>query len=88
MSFTTFIINLVVLLTAIPVGLFLAYLTKEELVPGRKWFIVILYTLIIVLLVFLLAYRDIPIILALVYMIIVTYMSFFKSKNPKFISGP
>ena len=77
--------NILILLTAIPAGLLLAWLCKEELVPGRKWFFIILYSLAIVMVVFLVYYINLSIILSLIYMIIVTIISIWKSKDKKFL---
>jgi uncharacterized membrane protein len=35
------IINIVLLIIAVPVGLLIAYLCRDELVEGRKWFRII-----------------------------------------------
>jgi len=87
MEFTKIMLHLIILITAVPVGWFLAKLSKEELVPGKRWFKVIIYSLIIIGLVFFLSYRDMPILLALAYMAIITYMSVYKSKDKKFTSN-
>jgi len=71
----------VVLLTSIPIGLFLAWLCSDELFDGRRWFKLILYSLVIVFVVILLVYRNIPIMLSLVYMIIITLISLYKGKQ-------
>ena len=73
------------MLTAIPVGWFLAWLTKDELVSGRKWFRIIFYVLVIVLVVVVLVWKDTPTSMALGYMILVTAMSLFLGKNKKFV---
>jgi formate-dependent nitrite reductase membrane component NrfD len=35
------LLSILVLLTAVPVGLLIAWLAKEELKPGKKWFRII-----------------------------------------------
>lgn len=77
--------NILVLITAIPVGWFLAYLTRDELVSGKKWFKLILYILILILVIVILIWRDTSISFALGYMIIVTLVSLYLGKNKKFV---
>ena len=38
----TFLIGVFVLILGVPIGRFLAKMTKEELKPGRKWFEVLI----------------------------------------------
>jgi len=71
--------SLIVLLTAIPIGLFLAWLCKDELVIGRKWFKVIIGSFSVLLLGSLIFYRNLSVLLSLGYMLIVTYVSLHKS---------
>ena len=47
----TILLSIIILLTAIPVGWLLAWLFNDELVDGKKWFYVILYSLVIILIV-------------------------------------
>lgn len=77
----TIALYLGLMLTALPIGIFLAWLCKDELRAGRKWFFVILYSLVISILVFLLVWSNVPILLSLSYMVIVTFVSLFKSVN-------
>ena len=79
------ILSLGLLLTAIPIGLMLAWLCKDELVLGRKWFVVIITSFSFLLLASLIFYRNFSILLSLSYMIVVTYISLHKSKNKKFV---
>lgn len=80
------LLDIVLLLTAIPVGYFLAWLCKDEIIY-RKWMNLILYCLIIVGIVYSLIYFDINIILAFIYMIIITLVSIYKSKDKKFLKS-
>lgn len=82
MEIIKIILNFIILLSSIPVGLLLAKLCGDEIVY-RKWFFVILYASIIILVVFLLVYADINIILSLIYMIIITIISIWKGKDKK-----
>lgn len=77
--------NILILLTAIPAGYVLAWLCKDELVDGRKWFRIILTCLSIVLILILIFYRDLNAILAIVYMIIVTFIAILLGKDKKFL---
>jgi len=79
------LLNIAILLTAIPVGYVLAWLCRDELVDGRKWFKMIIYILVILLIVFLLVYKDASILFSLMYMLIITYISLFKSKDKGFV---
>ncbi len=81
MEMLRIILYLLVMATAMPIGLFLAWLCDDEVVEGRKWFRIILYSLILVGIVFLLVYQNIPMLLSLGYMIIVTCVSIFKERS-------
>lgn len=62
------------LLTAIPVGLLIAWLTKEELRDGQKWFKLVVLLSCVGSVAFLILKNEI-VALSLVYMAIVSYMS-------------
>jgi len=81
----TILLNIFILLTAVPAGYFLAWLCKDELVDGRKWFKIILYCLFVILIGVLIFYRSLNVILAVVYMIIVTFIALWKGKDKKFL---
>jgi hypothetical protein len=81
------VLYVLILATAFPIGLLLASLTREELEPGRKWFFIILYSMVGFIVVLLVIKRHIPSILAIVYMAIVVWVSILKGKNKKFIRG-
>jgi len=72
------LINIIILLTAFPVGWILASLTKEELVQGRFWFKMMLLVLI-PLLVISGIFWSTYISLAILYFIIVIAISWWRS---------
>ncbi|MBI2629893.1 hypothetical protein HYW76_02235 [Candidatus Pacearchaeota archaeon] len=82
-------IIILILLSAFPAGYFLAYLTKEEIVAGRKWFIYL--SVICFISAFIAALSSIEIklklavILSLFYIIIVSMISVYLSWNTKFV---
>jgi len=76
-----------ILITAFPAGYFLAWLCKEELVDGRKWFKIINYCLFVILISLLIFYRNISIIFTVIYMIIVVFVSLLEGKNKKFVGN-
>jgi ABC-type sugar transport system permease subunit len=65
---------ILILLTAIPVGLLIAWLTKEELRDGQRWFKLIALLSCVGSVAFLILKNEI-VALSLVYMAIVSYMS-------------
>jgi amino acid permease len=71
--------------TSLPAGYFLAWLCKDELVDGRKWFRIILACLFIVLVLLLISYRNLNCIFAVIYMIIVTSIALWKGEDKKFL---
>ena len=75
----------IILASAFPVGLLLAYLCKEELVMGRKWFKMISWACLVVIFVLLFVFRNYPVILTLSYIAIVSLISVHKSFNKKFV---
>jgi len=76
-----FLLYALVLLTAIPAGYVLAWLCKDELKDGRKWFKIILCSLAVVMIVSFVFYINTSIILSLAYMIIITLVSLKKSMD-------
>jgi ABC-type sugar transport system permease subunit len=65
---------ILILLTAIPVGLLIAWLTNEELRDGQKWFKLIALLSCVGSVAFLILKNEI-VALSLIYMAIVSYMS-------------
>ncbi len=88
MNIFCYIISLIIVLMAVPVGYFLAQITKEELKDGRTWFkYLILFAFFIIVMA---TIWNIPvevklaIILTAVAIIIITYISFKKSYTKSF----
>jgi len=79
------IIVAVVLASAFPVGFFLAYLCKEEMIMGRKWFKTISWACLAIIFVLLFVYRNYSVILTLAYLAIVSLISAHKSYDRKFL---
>ena len=80
-----FIIYFAILLTALPVGWFLAWLCKDELVSDRKWFYYALELVIAVLVGDLIFYRNLSVILSLIYFAIMILVMIHLGKNRKFM---
>jgi FtsH-binding integral membrane protein len=74
---------ILILLTAFPVGLILSWLTKEELKPGRKWFLALSVISFIAIVALSFLRRNPEVILALFYIIIVCLVSLWKSYDSK-----
>jgi len=84
MNIMTWLIILV-LLTSFPVGYLLAYLTREELVQGRFWLKILAIISLILSVILFFVYKNIAIILTLVYIAITSLVSLWKSYDKKFI---
>jgi len=72
------LLEIILLILAIPVGYLLAYLTKDELVQGRKWFRVIIAVSLILTFWFYLANQN-AIALTSLFIVIATFVSYKKS---------
>lgn len=80
------IIYIVILATAIPVGLFLSSLCEDELVKDRRYFRLMSYFLLIMALLFSVFYGKTSIVLTLVYMVFLFEVMIYRSgkiKNKK-----
>jgi len=75
------IIYILVLVTAYPVGILLAWLCDDELKYCKKYFIAMIYLLLLIIISFLLFYRNISAILAMVYMIVVFYVMVLRGRK-------
>ena len=76
------IIELLILILSVPSGLFLAYISRDELINGRKWFrILIMISLISGIWFFL--QRNKPLIFTLAFIFIVSLISYTKSFDKK-----
>jgi len=78
-------ISVLILLTSIPVGYLLAHLCRDELVPGRKWFLLLMIISLILSWVLFFAYLKLEIILTLIYIFITSLISFILSYDRGFI---
>jgi len=72
-----------ILLTSIPVGMFLAKLCGDELKQGRKYFRIFLYVSGLLVVLALIFYRNIILILSFVYAFIIIGILFLKSRKIK-----
>jgi len=79
------LLNILILLTAIPVGYLLAWLCKDELVDGRKWFKIIFLCLFVALILSFIFYRNLNALLAVVCMLIITFIALLKGQDKKFL---
>jgi hypothetical protein len=82
----SFLFNILILLSALFVGWFLAWLCKDEII-FRKWFYIMFYFFIIITL--LLVFLDRPFyeIFTGIYVIILVVVAILKSKNKVFIKS-
>jgi len=78
--------EVLILISGIPLGFLIAYLTRDELVVGRPWFqfIIFLSIMLILLFVFL---KDFTIVYTLFFIFIVTSISLIKSYDKNFIKN-
>lgn len=72
------LLEVVIILLAIPVGFLIAYWANDELVPGRRWF-KLMIILSIVLGAYFLYVGNLPILLTTTFILIVAAISFWKS---------
>jgi predicted membrane protein len=77
------LLTILVLILAFPSGYLLAYLCKDELIDGRKWFK--LLALISTILVVIFLFFNLTIALTLIFISIVSLISLIKSYNRKFL---
>jgi cytochrome bd-type quinol oxidase subunit 1 len=76
------IIAIILLILAIPIGYLIAWLARDELVDGRKWFYSILIASALLSVLFAkLGYEEATI--ALAFIAIVSFISIIKSKDKK-----
>ena len=74
------ILEIIILILAIPTGLLLAWMARDELTTGRKWFKLIMM-LDIILSIILLLMKEIVIFLTLIFILIVTLISYVKAPD-------
>jgi hypothetical protein len=84
----TALLSVLVILLAFPIGYLLARATREELVQGRKSFLrlyLICIPLAIILAFLPIKELKLPVILSLIFIAIVSFMSFWLSYDKKFV---
>lgn len=84
MNTLSLILTIIVALAGYPVGLIIARLTKEELKPGRKWFLVIILACIILVILSLIFIQGDALIFlaaAFVFIILLSLASVIKSRG-------
>ena len=76
-------VALLLFVLAFPLGFAIAYLARDELIAGRKWFLALMAVSLIFGVYF--AYLgNYPVSISLAFIFIVTLVSFIKSKDKKF----
>jgi len=82
------ILVIIIILTAFPVGYLIAYLCRDELVDGRKWFNIVLTACLILIFLFLLLIdveQRFVVVFSLIYIGILAGISLKKSFDKKFV---
>jgi len=75
-----------ILVLAFPVGYLLAWLAKDELVAGRKWFIIlVIVSLVVNILLVCFLFVSLPITLTLFFIDILCLMALWKSYDKKWV---
>lgn len=79
----------VIIISSLPIGYLLSYLCKDELVSGRKWFIILgILSLVASLLVAFFSFSSkLAVILTLFYLAIISFVSVWKSYDSRFIKN-
>jgi len=78
------IVEIIILILAIPIGLLIAYLTRDELLEGRKWFKIIMILGVVGMVWFLLTGVS-YLAYTFGFVTILAFVSFIKSKDKKWI---
>lgn len=76
------ILQILLIIIAFPVGLLIAYMARDELIQGRKWFVT-LSILSAVVSVIAFSYKETTIGFASLFIIISTAVSYYKSFDKK-----
>lgn len=78
---------ILILLAGFPAGYLLAWLAKDELVAGRKWFLSLAIVSLIsaITVSFIGFYFKVPAILSLFFIIIISFLAVWKSYDKKFV---
>lgn len=77
------VLNIIVLLTSLPIGWALAWLCKDELASDKNWLLTILICFFILAIIFF--FYNTNFFFSMVYMIVVISLMLFIGKNKKFI---
>jgi len=75
------LLYILVLATAYPIGLLLAWLCQDELKGCKRYFMAMIYLLLLFIIGFLLFYRNISAILAMFYMIVVFWVMVLRARK-------
>lgn len=78
------LLEIIILLIGIPVGFLIAYLTKDELVAGRKWFKVLIIVFVLVGIWSVLTGWNV-VAWTSAFIVVVSLVSFVKSWNKKWV---
>lgn len=81
------LLQILLLLTAIPLGFLLAYLTKDELLAGKPWFKAIIIIAVIITGWFFLT-KQTTIALTAAFITITAFFSYLKSYDKKWANQP
>ncbi len=86
MIFMLNILYVLILVLAFPIGYLLAYLCKDELIVGRKWFTILaIISILSVIPVTILTKEKLPSILTLLFFAILCLIAIWKSYDKKWI---
>lgn len=78
------ILEVILLLTAIPAGFLIAWLARDELIQGRKWFKALIIISFLISIFFLFTdYKEIT--LTTAYLLIISLISLTKSRDKKWV---
>lgn len=76
------LIEILILILSVPSGLFLAYISRDELIHGRNWFIILIIISLISWIWFILQ-RNKSLIFTLAFIFIISLISYIKSYDKK-----
>jgi len=79
------LLEIIILITSIPVGYLLAHLCRDELVTGREWFKLISVISVVVAILLIIFYRNLAMILTLSYIAITNLVSLWKGYDKKWV---
>ncbi len=76
------VLYLMAIVLGIPAGYLIAWMTRDELVAGRKWFKIVIGAFALTGIVFLIK-NNLPIVLTSLFAIVVSFISLIKSRDKK-----